>query len=120
MEGLADVRAAILKRFAQLFVALLLMSACLFLSARRLDWWNAWVFLGLYVAGIIGTGSILIKKNPELIAERASFKKDAKSWDKVLAPTMAMYVPIAIWIAAGLMRETTGRIAGRSGKKLQV
>lgn len=95
-------RTAIGKRGAQLLIFLLLMGICLFGSAGRLNWWNAWLFLGIHVIGIIGTGSLLIRKSPDLIAERASISKEAKRWDKLLAPAMAMFGPIGIWITAGL------------------
>ena len=97
-----ESRAAMRKRFVQLVVSFLVMGACLFLSAGRLGWWNAWVFLGLSVAMIIGTGTLLMRKDPELIAERASFNKGAKRWDKFLAGTMGLFGPMAIWITAGL------------------
>ena len=81
MEALADRRHGILKRSFQ-SVHLPSDNVRLFPSAGRLDWWNDWLLLSMYVIAIIGTGAVLIRKELELIAERASYKKDAKSWDK--------------------------------------
>ena len=97
-----DVRSGILKRAVQLLIVLLIIAASLFLSAGRLDWWNGWLFLGLYATMIVCTGAILMRKDPELIAERASLKKDAKSWDKLLAGVIGLYGPMVVWIVAGL------------------
>jgi protein-S-isoprenylcysteine O-methyltransferase Ste14 len=98
----AHLRHGIAKRSVQLLFVLLLTAACLFLSAGRWNWSNAWVLLTLYILVIVANGAILVRTSPALIAERASFNANAKAWDKVLAPLMALYGPMAIWIAAGL------------------
>ena len=109
----ADIRAAILKRAVQLFIVVLIMAASLFLSAGRLDWWNGWLLLGLYVIQMVCTGALLIRKDPEPIAERASYKKGAKSWDKVLAGMMGLYGPMPFGSPPDSIREITGRTATR-------
>src|ERR1700722_15718087 len=42
----------------------------LFVSAGRLDWPAAWVFVGVMLLIGLGCGSWLAKNNPELLAER--------------------------------------------------
>ena len=74
---------SILKRFAPLIFSLGITSVCLFGSAGRLDWSNAWFLLGLNFAASLAS-SILLWRNPELLAERSNIKA-GKSWDKVIA-----------------------------------
>ena len=75
-------------------------SACLFGSAGRLDWLNAWVLLGLnFVASIATTA--LLWRNPELLAERSNIKA-GKSWDKAIVGMVVLLGPVATWITAGL------------------
>jgi protein-S-isoprenylcysteine O-methyltransferase Ste14 len=75
-------------------------SVCLFGSADRLDWLNAWVLLGLnFVASIATTA--LLWRNPGLLAERSNIKA-GKSWDKAIVGIVVLLGPVATWITAGL------------------
>lgn len=79
-----------------------IMLAILLVSSGRPDWVMAWVYIGVFAA-LSATGStILALSNPELMAERRQIREEAKDWDKVLAPLVTVYVPLAIWIVAGL------------------
>lgn len=93
---------AILKRAVQLVVSLLILAVSLFLSAGRLDWIMAWVLLGVYVGWIVVNAVILIRKSPELIAERSEIKAGAKTWDKALGSLVGVCGPLATLIVAGL------------------
>jgi protein-S-isoprenylcysteine O-methyltransferase Ste14 len=95
------MRVVILKRLIQFAFVVAIMGICLFLPAGRMDWWNAWLLLGLYVLSILGT-FVVLRDNPELIAERARGLRGGKSWDKILSTLMALVGPIAVWITAGL------------------
>ena len=75
-------------------------SVCLFGSAGRLDWLNAWVLLGLnFVASIATTA--LLWRNPELLAERSNIKAGER-WDKAIVGIVVLLGPVATWITAGL------------------
>ena len=67
----ADVTRGILRRAAQLGIQFLIFAAILFLSSGRLDWWFAWVYLVIFVLGVGVNSYVLLRINPELIAERA-------------------------------------------------
>lgn len=87
-----------IKQLVSIFFSLTITAACLFGSAGRLDWWNAWVLLGLsLVTGLAFTAG----RNPELDAERRNLKA-GKSWDKALAGITVLLGPVAVWITAGL------------------
>jgi protein-S-isoprenylcysteine O-methyltransferase Ste14 len=61
-------REAMVRRVIQLAIMLLIFAASLFLTAGRLDWIVAWVYLALYVGMIVATGMVMER---DLIAERA-------------------------------------------------
>ncbi|MEO8597061.1 MAG: isoprenylcysteine carboxylmethyltransferase family protein [Candidatus Solibacter sp.] len=86
------------KRLVAACFSLTIMAICLFGSAGRLDWSNAWVLLGLsFAAGVAFT----VGCDPELAAERRKVKA-GKSWDKVLVGITVLLGPMAVWITAGL------------------
>ena len=71
-----DVRRGIVKRVTQIGVQVLLLAAIFFVSSGRLDWWAAWLYLGIFVTSVVINAAILLRKNPELIAERAKAGED--------------------------------------------
>lgn len=94
------MNARVLKHLLPLLFSLAITSACLFGSAGRLNWWNAWVLLGLNVAAST-VSTVLLWSNPELYKERSNVRA-GKSWDKAIVPVVVLLGPMAIWITAGL------------------
>lgn len=85
--------------FMYLFISLILL-----VSGGDFSWWQAWVFsLLIFLAGI-GGRFLAEKRHPGLLVERASMEKaqNAKPWDKVLAPLMAISLSFPLVIVAGL------------------
>jgi protein-S-isoprenylcysteine O-methyltransferase Ste14 len=80
------------------------LPAVLLLLGGDIRWWQAWVYIGLSFLSVIISRIIIARKNPDLIEERAGFteKADAKAWDRILSPLVAMYMPLAYFIVAGL------------------
>lgn len=104
-SGKADTTRGILKRARQLVSQVLLVACILFISSGRLDWWMAWVYLGIFVAGVIANAVILMRINPELIAERArGWEGDTRVWDKVLASLWGLMTFVALLVAGLNMR----------------
>lgn len=95
---------AILKGVLRLFALVGLMLVVLFISAGRLDWWEAWAYAGQGLFGIILSRVLLIHMSPDTAMERveAAQKEGVKAWDKVLMPLTALYLPFISWIVAGL------------------
>ena len=81
---------AIRKRFTQVIVQTLLMGAILFISAGTLDWPMAWLMMGFYVAMLAVNAILMMRRNPEMVAERAEVREGTKSWDRVLASLGAL------------------------------
>lgn len=86
-----------INRIIQVFVSVLLMGLVLFLSAGRLDWPAAWIFLGFYVLVILTLGMWAMRKNPEVVNERGKME-NIKSWDKTLMTiyTVMLFVLFAV------------------------
>ncbi|MFC2123795.1 methyltransferase family protein [Bacteroidota bacterium] len=51
-------------------------------------WWEAWVYLIIYIAGFTCSRILAAKRHPDLLSERARFMRheNTMSWDKILAP----------------------------------
>jgi len=73
----------------------------IFVAAGTFRWPRLWFFLGFYVAATSGLMLWLKKRNPGLLKERMTVKKDAKAWDKTLvkaytAILMVLYIVIPL------------------------
>jgi protein-S-isoprenylcysteine O-methyltransferase Ste14 len=73
----------------------------LFLSAGRIDWLWAWVFVGLYLAGMVCNAVVLLRYNPETIAERAK-AEGMQGWDRVVGGSFAVTYFAVTPLVAGL------------------
>ncbi len=94
--------ALVVRSLARIAVFAGIMAAVLFLSAGRLDWAMAWIYIGLFIASSLASSIILILTNPALLAERGGIREGVGDWDKVLAPLVIVYVPMMMWVVAGL------------------
>jgi protein-S-isoprenylcysteine O-methyltransferase Ste14 len=88
-------------RFIQILISVVLMGLLLFLSAGRVDWLAAWIFLGTYVLTVLTVGVWVARKNPSVVNERGKVAKNTKSWDKVLM-TLYTVMMLVLMIVAGL------------------
>ncbi|MDH4271351.1 MAG: isoprenylcysteine carboxylmethyltransferase family protein [Candidatus Aminicenantes bacterium] len=86
------------------FVMALLLMAVLFLAAGKLDWWEGWAYVIQAFFVIVFSRAILILKNPDLARERAEAgkKENVKPWDRILMPTMSVFLPVVSLIVCGL------------------
>jgi protein-S-isoprenylcysteine O-methyltransferase Ste14 len=102
-SGDADITSGILKRALQLGIQFLLLAAILFLSSGRLNWWFAWAYLVVFVLGVSVNSFVLLRTNPELIAERArQFTPETKKWDRILATLWSLLSMVVSLLVAGL------------------
>ncbi len=89
-----------MRQFVPVVFSMAITSVCLFGSAGRLDWPNAWVLLGLNLAASLASMALL-SRNPELRAERGNIKA-GKKWDKPIVGVVVLVGPVSTWITAGL------------------
>lgn len=88
----------------RLVFAYLLIPLILFISAWDLSWWQAWTYTVLILVAGIGGRLWAEQRQPGLTAERQNIEsiQNAKDWDKVLAPLMAISVSYPMVLVAGL------------------
>lgn len=82
-----------------LFIPLILL-----ICGGDFGWWQGWVFSVLIFLAGIGGRILAENRHPGLLVERATSerKMNVKSWDKVLAPLMAISLSFPLVIVAGL------------------
>lgn len=96
-----ELNKGIAKRARQLLIQTLAIGAILFLSAGTFRWPGAWAYLTVYVVGIIINSIILLRVNPEVIAERAEVRAETKGWDRIVT-AVALFLSIATFVVAGM------------------
>ncbi len=96
-----NLAAGILKRGGTVAVFLFLISVILFLAAGRIDWTWAWVYLGISLVCPAVNGTIMLRTNPETIAER-SRSGETKDWDKAVGGLWGAAIYVALPLVAGL------------------
>ena len=92
------------RQWIRLVLVYLLIPLILFFCAWDLGWWQAWVYFLLILVVGIGGRIWAELRNPGLMAERQNIEsiQNAKTWDKVLAPLMAVSISYPMVIVAGL------------------
>jgi len=94
----------IVRRLAQVMIGFAIQGIVLFVSAWTLRYWEAWVYIGLYVAMMIVNASFLFRTSPETIVERGrgTGAGNWKDWDKLVALTYGVIYFLGVLILAGL------------------
>ncbi len=94
-------KAGVGKRFAQVGITFGFEAGILFVASGRPGWLWAWVFLLLYLAGMVVTGTVLLRHSPETIARRAS-GEGAEGWDKVVGGLWSLVYFAGLPFIAGM------------------
>ena len=92
------------RQWIRLVVVYLLIPLILLVCGGDLGWWQAWLYSILILVAGIGGRIWAERRHPGLTAERQDKEmfQNAKSWDKVLAPLMAVSISYPMVIVAGL------------------
>jgi protein-S-isoprenylcysteine O-methyltransferase Ste14 len=96
-----NMKKGIIRRLNQVVFQYLILAAILFISAGRLDWPAAWIFLVVAFGVLVFNVLVLVPKNPELVAERGRVKENTKGWDRVITKTILIFTLIGL-VMAGL------------------
>jgi protein-S-isoprenylcysteine O-methyltransferase Ste14 len=101
-QGVRKVRftPGVIRRLAQIAALVVLQAILLFASAGRLNWFEGWLYMGLYLFFIALDAVLILPKGPDLIEERSRMG-GFKGWDR---PVMALYSvsSMAMLVVAGL------------------
>ena len=82
-------------------MGVVLVALSLFIAAGRWDWFWGWALAAIYAAWTTASALILIPRDPELLAERATRSEGMKSWDTVILSIIGL-LTLAKHITAGL------------------
>lgn len=91
----------IISQLAQTLVMFLIIGSILFLSAGRLDWWQAWAFLSVYFL-LAAAGAIwMARTNPGLARERNRPGRNVKKWDNLMVG-LNLLLTLGLFVVIGL------------------
>ncbi|MBI5035307.1 MAG: isoprenylcysteine carboxylmethyltransferase family protein [Chloroflexi bacterium] len=99
--GTHQLNQAGINRLIQIVVSTVLIGALMFLSAGRIDWMSAWIFLVLSMMVFLKAGFYVVRKNPDVVNERGKGAEGAKTWDRILTSVYAVFL-FAMYIVAGI------------------
>ena len=85
-------------RAVKLTFTIIFLLALIFIPAGTLRWPEAWILLLLYGVLVAGVVAWWKKHSPDLLKERMSHNKDAKSWDKLIMLIYSLLLIIALAI----------------------
>jgi len=100
-ENRPKVLTGILKRTGTIAIFFVVIAAILFLTAGRINWAWAWVYLGICLVSVLINGSIMLRTNPETVAERGQ-PQETKDWDKIVGGLWGVAIYFALPLVAGL------------------
>jgi len=82
-------------------LGLVVMGVALFWSAGQVAWWPAWATLAVMLAWILATGIIIVRFQPDLLAERLGPRQGAKRWDTAIMSLVGL-IQLVRYVVAGL------------------
>ncbi|HEY5157528.1 MAG TPA: isoprenylcysteine carboxylmethyltransferase family protein [Anaerolineales bacterium] len=100
-EDHPNVLAGILKRVGIVALFFVLIALALFLSAGRLDWSWAWLYLGICLVSVLINGAVMLRASPATIAER-SRTGETEAWDRIIGGLWGVVIYFALPLVAGL------------------
>ncbi|PTY03116.1 isoprenylcysteine carboxyl methyltransferase [Opitutaceae bacterium EW11] len=89
-----------MRRLIAGFVVTIVFVAILLISAGRADYWQAWAY-GVISAAMNFCTYVILKRNPQVAAERAKIGEGSKTWDKVLLG-LGLLLTLITLVLAGL------------------
>lgn len=89
----------ILKRMLQILFQIIIIATILFVSSGRLDWWMAWIYIGLFIVNVSINIVIMVHRDTGLIEERSQIKADTKKWDLWLAGFLSIISSVTLLIS---------------------
>lgn len=81
-------------------LGVLIIALLLFVSSGTLDYWNAWLFMGILFIPMFVAGIVLIIKNPDLLRKRLNVKEKESEQASVIILSGVMF--LCGFIIAGL------------------
>ena len=89
-----------LQAIIKFLLGVLIIGILLFIPAGTIEYWNAWLFMGLLFIPMFIVGIIMMIKNPDLLRKRLNAKENEKTQKIVIAISGIMF--ILGFVCAGL------------------
>jgi protein-S-isoprenylcysteine O-methyltransferase Ste14 len=91
------------RRLVLMFIVVFVFPLLPILISGDWAWWEGWTYALISAVGFVASRVVAAQRHPDIIEERARSidLEGAKSWDKILAPSMA-FGNIVIVVVAGL------------------
>lgn len=88
------------RAIAQTAVLAVFFGAMLFIPAGRLNWWQAWAFIALFVASSVAMAVGLARTDPALLKERTSVSggRGLRAWDRAFFALLP--IGVVTWFVA--------------------
>ena len=71
-------------RILRIIISLIFFPAALLLPAGRIDWWEGWAFLIVFVSAALLLRAWMARRHPGLLKERSHHEEDVEKWDTIL------------------------------------
>lgn len=89
-----------IQAISKYLLGLILVSILLFIPAGTLNYWNAWLLIGVLFIPMLIAGIVLMIKNPELLRKRLNTKEKEEEQKSVILLSCLMF--ISGFVVAGL------------------
>ncbi len=110
-------RPPILRTLASLVIIVGVLIVLLFVPAGRLDWPQAWLFVGAYAALLVAYASWGLAKDPQQLRERSRVGRNTKGWDTAILSVYTALLLLTLVLTgldAGRYRWSVVPIAGQA------
>lgn len=97
-----DIATKIRVRIFQVLLQIALTGVLLFAAAGTLAWFWGWIYMALSLLSMLINAWVLLRYNPQVVAERAATKTGGKTWDKILVALFGSFAVPGLMLVAGL------------------
>ena len=95
-----DKNVLFLQAIGKFLLGVIVIGLLLFLPAGSLQYWQAWLLMGILLVPMFCAGLVMLVKKPELLEKRLKMREEQSEQKKVIALSGLMFV--AVFIVAGL------------------
>ena len=95
-----DKNGLFLQAIGKFLLGVIIIGLLLFLPAGSLQYWQAWLLMGILFVPMFCAGLVMMAKNPELLRKRLNAKEEEKEQQTVVKLSGLLFV--AAFVVAGL------------------
>ena len=95
-----DKKGLFLQAIGKFLLGVIITGLLLFLPAGSLQYWQAWLLMGILFVPMFCAGLVMMAKNPELLRKRLNAKEEEKDQQTVVKLSGLLF--IAAFVVAGL------------------